>query len=218
MDLFGEIRHLKLNGGTVVYDPRPSLGLSPDLLMKRLSSELVWEQHKVRIHDTVIDQPRLSGWHGDIVHTYTTLAHNLHPEPWSPVLKELRQRVSELAKAPFNSMLANLYRNGADSIGWHSDNEEGLGTEPTIALISLGAERKFSLRRWDDHRSRCDIILEHGSLLIMSGMTQRYWQHAVPRTSAVTGARISLTFRQIDPVSGRSLKSVTHKEQSGTDP
>jgi len=199
VDLFGEIRHLRLEGGTVVYDPRPDLGLSVNLLVNTLTSELAWQQHKIRIHETEIDQPRLSSWYGDVVHTYATLAHDLHPQPWSPVLRRLRQRVSDVVGVSFNSMLANLYRDGSDSIGWHRDNEKGLGPEPTIALISLGAERKFSLRRRDDHRSRCDIILEHGSLLVMSGTTQRYWEHAIPRTSAIAGARISLTFRQICP-------------------
>lgn len=151
MDLFGETRRLRLNGGTVVYHPRPALGLSADLLMEVLTSELVWQQHKVQTHNIEMNQPRLSSWHGDVVHTHATLAHDLHPVPWSPVLARLRQCVAEIAEAPFNSMLANLYRDGTDTIGWHSDHEEGLGPEPTIALISLGAEKKFSFRRRDDH-------------------------------------------------------------------
>lgn len=92
-------------------------------------------------------------------------------------------------------MLANLYRSGDDAIGWHSDNEPELGPEPLIGSISLVAERRFDLRRRDDHSKTGRLVLEHGSLLVMSGGTQRNWQHGVTRTKQVTGERINLTFR-----------------------
>ncbi|TCQ97326.1 alpha-ketoglutarate-dependent dioxygenase AlkB [Neorhizobium sp. JUb45] len=195
MDLFNETRRLLLEGAEVVYHPSPDLGVSPDNLFERLREEIIWEQHSVRIEDRVIPQPRLSSWYGDVVHTYSTLAQILKPHPFTPLLEMLRQRLEEICSSSFNSMLANLYRSGDDAIGWHSDDEKELGSNPVIASISLGAERRFDLRRRDDHSKTVRLVLEHGSLLIMSGATQRNWQHGVARTKQVSGERINLTFR-----------------------
>ena len=115
-----------------------------------------------------------------------------------PVLLELKTRVEAACNAPFNSVLLNLYRDGADSMGWHSDDEPELGERPLIASLSLGATRRFRLR----HRLRKDlepvvIDLENGSLLIMEGDTQRFWKHQVPKSKRVAEPRVNLTFRQI---------------------
>lgn len=195
MDLFSEPRRIDLADADVIYHPAPDLGVTPDVLFARLRDELPWEQHSVRIDDRVIPQPRLSSWHGEIVHKYASLAHHLVPHPWSDTLADLRIRVEALAGARFNSMLANLYRDGSDAIGWHSDDEPELGPRPLIASLSLGAERRFALRRHDDHGSVSRMVLEHGSLLLMGGTMQRYWQHALARTAQPIGERINLTFR-----------------------
>lgn len=195
MDLFSEPRQLPLANAEVVYHPAPDLGIAPDELLHRLRREVAWEQHSVRIEGRVIPQPRLSGWYGDVVHTYSTLAHVLTPHPFSPLLDALREHLEKITRARFNSMLANLYRDGADAIGWHSDNEPELGPEPIIASISLGAERRFDMRLRSDHSKVARIVLEHGSLLVMGGGTQRNWQHAVARTKEAIGERINLTFR-----------------------
>ncbi|WP_320203482.1 alpha-ketoglutarate-dependent dioxygenase AlkB family protein [Agrobacterium rosae] len=195
MDLFNETRHLPLDGAQVVYHPAPDLGMSADELFNLLRRDIVWEQHSIKIEDRVIPQPRLSSWYGDVVHTYSTLAHVLTPHAFTPLLEMVRERVETICASKFNSMLANLYRSGDDAIGWHSDNEPELGPEPLIASISLGAERRFDLRRRDDHSKTVRLVLEHGSLLVMSGETQRNWQHGVARTKQVTRERINLTFR-----------------------
>jgi len=91
-------------------------------------------------------------------------------------------------------VLANAYRNGADSMGWHADNEPELGQQPVIASISLGAERRFLIRPGRKGRSS-PIMLEHGSLLLMSGDSQDGYQHCVPKTSPKEGLRINLTYR-----------------------
>jgi alkylated DNA repair dioxygenase AlkB len=98
----------------------------------------------------------------------------------------------------FDSVLANRYRDGRDSMGWHSDDEKELGPDPVIASVSLGAGRRFRLR----HRSRpdlatLDLVLEHGSLLVMQGATQHHWKHCLPRTARPVGERINLTFRRV---------------------
>ncbi|QDG93805.1 alpha-ketoglutarate-dependent dioxygenase AlkB (plasmid) [Rhizobium sp. NIBRBAC000502774] len=212
MDLFNETREISLDGAHVVYNPTPDLGILPDELFDRLRSEIVWEQHSIQIENRIIAQPRLSSWYGDVVHTYSTLAHVLTPHPFTPLLETIRQHVEGISASKFNSMLANLYRSGDDAIGWHSDNEPELGPEPLIASISLGAERRFDMRRRDDHSKTVSLILEHGSLLIMSGATQRNWQHGVARTRKVVGERINLTFRLTAP-RGTKLRSVTASRQ-----
>jgi len=194
MDLFNEVRHLPLADANVAYHPAPDLGAPPDALFQSLRAQLPWEQHHVRIQGQTIPQPRLSSWHGD-----STLAHVLIPHPWSPLLQDLRQRVEALTGGRFNSMLANLYRDGNDAIGWHSDNEPELGPTPLIASLSFGAERRFAIRRCDDHDKVIRMDLGHGSLLVMGGRMQHHWQHALPRTRSVTGERINLTFRLTQP-------------------
>lgn len=194
MDLFNETRRLSLPDADVEYCPRPDLGATPDDLFAALRREIPWEQHHVRIQEQVIAQPRLSSWHGEVVHTYSTLAHVLVPHPWSLLLSRLRNRVEALTGVRFNSMLANLYRDGEDAIGWHSDDEPELGPAPVIASLSFGAERRFSMRRRDDHGHVVRMTLGHGSLLVMSGRMQQFWQHALPRTRSA-GERINLTFR-----------------------
>jgi alkylated DNA repair dioxygenase AlkB len=204
-DLFNEIRRLDLEGADVVYHPAPDLGIDPDTLFQRLRNGIAWQQHSVRILDRVIPQPRLSSWHGEVVHTYSTLAHLLVPERFDPLLDSVRAQVETLSGARFNSMLANLYRDGSDAIGWHSDDEPELGREPVIASVSFGAARRFDLRRRDDHARIARIVLDHGSVLIMRGGTQRNWQHAVARTKTHIAERINLTFRLTVPLRKSNL-------------
>jgi alkylated DNA repair dioxygenase AlkB len=195
MDLFNEIRQIAMADATAQYHPTPDLGLHPDVIFARLRTEIPWEQHSVIIQGSLIPQPRLSSWHGEVIHTYGSLAHVMVPQPWAGTLALLRDRVEALCGARFNSMLANLYRDGHDAIGWHSDDEPELGPTPIIASLSFGAERRFAMRRKDDHQQVRRITLEHGSLLIMGGTMQQHWQHAVPRTVTPLGERINLTFR-----------------------
>lgn len=195
MDLFNEVRSISLADAQLVYHPNPDLGVSSDAIFAALRAEIPWGQHCVNIHGQIIPQPRLSSWHGEVIHTYSTLAHVLVPRPWNGIVALLRERVEAICAARFNSMLANLYRDGHDAIGWHADDEPELGPTPVIASLSFGAERGFSIRRKDDHTQVKRIMLEHGSLLIMAGAMQRHWQHAVMRTAKPIGERINLTFR-----------------------
>jgi alkylated DNA repair dioxygenase AlkB len=157
-----------------------------------------WEQHRIRIRGREIASPRLSAWYGDPDAHYRYSGLSLEPRPWLPVILELKSRVEAACDEPFNSVLLNLYRDGSDSMGWHSDDEPELGERPLIASLSLGATRRFRLR----HRRRKDlepvaIDLEGGSLLIMEGDTQRFWKHQVPKTKRTVEPRINLTFRNI---------------------
>ncbi|MBN8618629.1 MAG: alpha-ketoglutarate-dependent dioxygenase AlkB, partial [Anaerolineae bacterium] len=102
-----------------------------------------------------------------------------------------------VSSAPFNSVLLNLYRDGNDSVGWHSDDEPELGTNPVIASLTLGAARAFQFRHRTNRDLRVNLELTHGSLLIMAGATQHHWHHQVPKTRKPLPPRINLTFRVI---------------------
>ncbi|MBW2495341.1 MAG: alpha-ketoglutarate-dependent dioxygenase AlkB [Deltaproteobacteria bacterium] len=157
-----------------------------------------WEQHRIRIRGREVASPRLSAWYGDPEAHYSYSGLSLEPRPWLPPILELKGRVESVCSSTFNSVLLNLYRDGSDSMGWHSDDEPELGAQPVIASLSLGATRRFRLR----HRRRKDlepvaIDLEGGSLLVMQGETQRFWRHQIPKTRRAVGPRINLTFRRI---------------------
>lgn len=119
------------------------------------------------------------------------------PTPWDEHLLALANQLSDELDVSFNSVLCNWYQHGQHSMGWHSDNESELGKRPVVASITLGAERRFILRRRDDHACRHEYPLGHGHLLVMKGDTQALWEHGVPKTRRPVGQRINLTFRQV---------------------
>lgn len=167
-------------------------------MLNALVAGLAWEQHRLWLFGRERLTPRLCAWYGDADARYGYSGQTLEPLPWTAPLATLRQRLETTLGCAFNSVLANLYRDGADSMGWHSDDEASLGPQPVIASLSLGATRRFVLR----HRQRRDLKtltlpLEHGTLLVMAGDTQRHWHHAVPRTRQPVGPRINLTFRHV---------------------
>ena len=166
-----------------------------------LVDEIPWQEGTVRLFGKEHPIPRLQAWIGDADARYRYSGVDLEPSPWTPLLLEIAEKLSTVRPAvSFNSVLANLYRDGNDSMGWHSDDEPELGDEPTIASISLGATRDFRMR----HLRRDDVepltlTLEGGSLLLMEGTTQEKWQHSLPKRRGRNspGPRINLTFRRI---------------------
>ena len=169
---------------------------------ERLHAEIPWEQHRISMFGREVDVPRLSCWCGDAEAVYTYSRMRYEPRPWTPALAELRAGMSTLCGESYNSALCNLYRDGRDAMGWHSDNEPELGAEPSIASLSFGATRRFRLRHRHDPALRVELELESGSLLLMTGATQRNYRHDLPRTARVSGPRINLTFRRILPLRG----------------
>lgn len=154
-----------------------------------------WRQEAVTMYGKRILVPRLTAWFAEpgLGYTYSNV-RNL-PMSWTPELLELRTDIEAFLGLRFNSVLLNRYRNENDSVAWHSDDERELGETPTIASISLGASRTFRLRETPDRRPRASLLLEAGSLLVMSGDSQRNYQHSIPKESQPTGERINLTFR-----------------------
>ena len=161
-----------------------------------LMTGVSWRTASIQMFGRRIPSPRLTAWVGDHAYTYSRLTWP--PAPWGKTLRAIRQRVEELTGTTFNGVLLNLYRDGCDSMGWHSDDEPELGRQPVIASLSLGAPRRFVFRARDNHVNKCPVTLDHDSLLIMAGETQSNWQHALPKSTKRMTARINLTFRNID--------------------
>lgn len=170
-----------------------------DALLATLMGDIAWETHRIRLFGREVDSPRLSCWIGDADAVYRYSGTRFEPHPWTPELQALRARLQRETGARFNSVLANLYRDGRDAMGWHSDDEPELGARPLIASVSLGGERRFLLKHRRQPQHRLALPLPHGSLLLMGGDTQRDYRHALPRTARPVAARINLTFRLVQP-------------------
>ena len=168
-----------------------------DALFDALLVQVAWETHRVRLFGREVDSPRLSCWMGDADAAYRYSGVRHAPRPWLPALDEARERLWRETGAEFNSVLLNRYRDGRDAMGWHGDDEAELGPAPVIASLSLGATRRFVLKHRREPTRKLVLALDHGSLLLMSGPTQRHYRHALPRTARPVGERINLTFRRI---------------------
>lgn len=168
-----------------------------DVLLAQLQAQVAWEVHRIRMFGRLVDSPRQSCWIGDAGAGYVYSGVRFEPRAWPPALAVLRDEIGEAAGERFNSVLANLYRDGRDAMGWHSDDEPELGPTPVIASLSLGATRRFAFKDRRDPARRLALELGHGSLLVMRGATQANFRHALPRTARPVGARLNLTFRRI---------------------
>ena len=169
-----------------------------EALRLALLEQVAWDVHRIRMFGRWVDSPRLSCWIGDPDAHYRYSGTDFVPHPWPAALRPLRERLQQACDARFNSVLANRYRDGRDGMGWHSDDEPELGAQPVIASLSLGATRRFLLRRRDERAQVFEFALGHGDLLVMAGETQRHYQHALPKTARPLGERINLTFRWIE--------------------
>ncbi len=166
-----------------------------DALFQRLKTEVPWERHTVTLFGRTMPQPRLTYWFGEKAYAYSGAAHA--PAPMPDYLEPLRDRAEKTARCPFNSLLAILYRDGGDSVGWHADNEASLGSEPTIFSVSFGDARGFRIKHRRYAEQSAAFSLGHGDGLLMTGRAQVDWLHAAPKTTRRVGPRISLTFRHV---------------------
>jgi alkylated DNA repair dioxygenase AlkB len=188
---------LDLPDADVRYQPQWLAHAEADALFDAVRDGIAWERHRIRLFGREVDSPRLSCWIGDADAAYTYSRVRYQPRPWPVALGQLRERLRSECGADFNGVLANFYRDGRDSMGWHADDEPELGARPPIASLSLGATRRFMLRHRDDHSRQCAIELAHGSLLLMGGETQAHYRHALLKTARAVGERINLTFRRL---------------------
>lgn len=185
------------NNGEVFYDNNFLPNETASNLFDKMLKNIAWAQYPITIFGKTFLQPRLIAWYGDAGIEYRYSKTTFVANSWTSELLYIKEKIKEDLGLDFNSVLLNLYRNGQDSMGWHSDNEKELGTNPIIASVSIGACRQMQFRQTLDHRQKISLNLESGSLLLMQGSTQHHWQHQIPKTAKVHTPRINLTFRKI---------------------
>lgn len=188
---------LLLDGAELQFEPDFLTPAQADAAFAAIATEVPWTQHHVRLFGRTLAAPRLSSWHGDPAAHYRYSGTTHPPLVWTPTLVQLRDQLSAHLGCGFNSVLCNRYRNGNDSMGWHADDERELGADPIIASISLGASRRFDLKRRDRTGKTRSLELTHGALLVMAGQTQRHWLHQLPKVRHAVGERINLTYRMV---------------------
>ncbi|MEZ4828121.1 MAG: alpha-ketoglutarate-dependent dioxygenase AlkB [Bacteroidia bacterium] len=193
------LTEIHLKDGQLWYAPSFFSDSESDNYLHILGEEIAWRQESVQIFGKKIPQPRLSAWYGDSGKEYTYSGLSWSPLPWTETLMQIKSRIEQAFPGQvYNSVLLNLYRNGKDSMGWHSDDEVSLGKNPVIASVSFGETRQFQMRHKENKKeTRFSLSLTHGSLLIMAKETQHYWQHQIPKTARPVASRINLTFRWI---------------------
>ena len=188
---------LNLPDAEIVYYPHFFHQKEADVIFEQLANEIPWQQDDIRVFGKIHPQPRLTALFGNEGITYSYSNIKMQPHPWNPLLQKIKSHVESVSNTNFTTVLLNQYRDGKDSNGWHADDEKELGVNPIIASVSFGAERTFQLKHNSDKTQKKNIVLEHGSLLIMRGTTQHFWKHQIPKTSKAVGSRINLTFRVI---------------------
>ncbi len=196
MDLFNQerISNILHKDGTVNYYPNVLTHNEANLYFNLLWQKIVWKNDEAIIFGKHIVTKRKVAWYGDSDYLYTYSNTTKQAFVWTKELLDLREIVEKLTETKFNSCLLNLYHNGNEGIGWHSDDEKSLEKNSTIASLSFGAERKFSFKH-KQTTATISLVLEHGSLLIMKDVTQTNWLHALPKSKTISGPRINLTFR-----------------------
>jgi len=182
--------------GTVIYHGKimkPGIAANyHNVLMDTIQ----WKNDEAIIFGKHIITKRKAAWYGDEGYLYTYSNTTKQALAWTPELLELKQKVEVITGTTFNSCLLNLYHNGDEGMAWHSDDESSLGKNTTIASLSFGAERKFSLKH-KKGKETVSVMLESGSLLVMKDATQTNWLHSLPKSKKVVRPRINLTFRTI---------------------
>jgi alkylated DNA repair dioxygenase AlkB len=163
-----------------------------DRLLDELAESIRWDQPVVTVFGRQHATPRLTAWFGHGAYSYSGITHT--PATFPAALASIRDQLATDVGVSFNSCLANLYRDGSDSMGAHSDNEPELGAEPVIASVSLGDRRRFVMTDVSS-RERFTWELGAGDLLVMSGDSQSRFRHSVPKTTRRVGRRLNLTFR-----------------------
>ena len=200
MDLFRQAieqpENLLPSDGVVEYFGILLQPQAADDYLRCLLHEIEWRHDEAVILGKHITTRRKVAWYADKPFSYTYSNITKNALVWTPALLELKALVEAKSGESFNSCLLNLYHDGSEGMAWHSDGEKDLKRNGAIASLSFGAERSFSFRHKRDHR-KVSLVLEHGSLLLMKGQTQTYWQHRLPPTTRVKDPRVNLTFRTI---------------------
>ena len=200
MDLFnneiGELINLLPTDCVVHYYGKLINNQDADRYFDSLINTIDWKNDQAIIYGKLIITKRKVAWYGDTDFEYTYSKTTKRALPWTTELLELKSITEEKTGEKFNSCLLNLYHNGDEGMGWHSDAEKNLKKNGAIGSLSFGAERKFTFKHKQTSET-VSLFLEHGSLLIMKGTTQTNWQHRLPPSKLIDKLRINLTFRTV---------------------
>ena len=199
MSLFdiSETIQLKLPDAEIDYTPQFFNLAESRELFDAIYNHTNWVEEDIRVYGKVYKQPRLTAFYANNNKAYGYSNITMSPQPFNPTLNAIKSKIEKVTQLTFSSCLLNLYRDGQDSNGWHSDDEKELGENPVIASVSLGAERLFHLKHKKVKTLKHKLILNNGSLLVMKGETQHHWLHQIPKTKKIIDKRINLTFRLI---------------------
>ncbi len=192
-----ETINLELPNAQVSYYPNLFRPYMTENIFNKLIKEIAWQQDTIKVFGKDFLQPRLTALYASNTKPYSYSNITMHPQVFTPTLANIKQTIEQVAGTSFTTCLCNLYRNGKDSNGWHADDEKELGNNPIIASVSFGATRTFKFRSKANHKLQHKLELTSGSLLLMAGATQHYWQHQIPKTTKTIAPRINLTFRII---------------------
>jgi len=196
--LFSEAFKLNLPDSDITYYPNFLNPEEADYYFKILLNEIPWQQDDITVFGKTYAQPRLTALFADNKKPYSYSNITMQPHGFSSALSEIKKKIEDIENNTFTTCLANLYRDGQDSNGWHSDNEKELGKNPIIASVSLGQVRPFSLKHKVHKHLKHKIELQSGSLLVMKGSTQQHWLHQIAKTKKIIKPRINLTYRIIN--------------------
>lgn len=185
----------------ILLDPSSSLLFQQDIFksyeISNLLKRVQWREDKIKFYGKEYEQPRKVAWMADTGVQYKYSNILMDPIQWGEEILEIKREVEGFSQTDFNSVLINLYRDGGDYMSWHCDNEKELGESPTIASVSFGVSRDFLLKSKFDSSLKYKFQLDHGSLLIMKGNTQKNWYHSLPKRLKIKEQRLNLTFRRI---------------------
>jgi alkylated DNA repair dioxygenase AlkB len=188
---------LDLPDAEILFYPTFFSAPEANRLLSELRETTEWRQDTMPIFGKQVSLPRLTAWYGDPGCRYVYSGIENEPLPWTAVLHKVKRAVELPSGVVFNGVLLNRYRDGRDSMGWHSDNEPEFGDEPVIASASFGGTRTFQMKHKKRQDLKASLELTHGSLLIMRGRTQANWLHQIPKTAKPVQERLNLTFRLV---------------------
>ncbi len=195
-DIVDKTKNWLPQDGTVNYFGKLLTQEKADLYFGRLLEDIEWKNDEATLFGKKIMTKRKVAWYGEKAYAYTYSNTTKYALPWTKELLELKALIEKETQEKFNSCLLNLYHNGEEGMAWHSDGESDLKKGAAIGSLSFGAERKFVFKH-KKSKEKVELYLEHGSLLIMKGTTQKYWLHRLPPSKKITSPRINLTFRTI---------------------
>jgi len=195
LNFFGEEEQIRVPTELVDYVPNLFNEAERNIYLNKFITELPWQQKSVLMYGKEVITPRLTVWYGDPDVDYSISGNNARPLLWTKELLVIKSKIEPFAGVQFDSVLLNYYRDGNDSVSWHSDNDGIPGRNRIVGSVSFGQERNFDIRKKEDHNIKYSVTLENGSFLLMKEGFQEDWQHRIAKSTKPMKPRVNLTFR-----------------------